>query len=513
MIMAVNNTTIMDKPNSENSCTQPIQLDNAIEMVGFGKFQYYILFICGSLFVMFAVSVTSVSFILPSAQCDFDMTSTHKGLLNGASMVGMFTGSFIWGYLADSKGRRYTLIVSTMMDGLFSLVSGMSQAYPLFLFCRFMSGFGVSGVTVLYSYLGEFVNAKYREKFLCWMEMFWTAGIIILPCVAWLVIPQTFKIEYDYFLFKSWNLFVIVCSVPSIVLACLLMQMPESPKFLLNKGRHDETIECLKVVYAWNNKTGLDQFPISSLEMSGYVEQEKTGFLKGLWASTRGLFTSQYKVIAVITCVIQFCATASYYMLIMWFPELMNRFRQYETAAKPGSPRANMCQIVSMFHSKSNDLTTECTDTIDLSVYVNIVIIGFACIPTSLAVPMFVNKLGLRFFLVVSFMGSGIAAACLYFITSSAQNLALSAVFEALSSLGISLMYCICVELFPTEHRGMAVSIGGTFGKIGALLGNVVVGVYIDAHCLIPIVVSGALLIISALLVLALPKTGRDNLK
>lgn len=40
----------------------------------------------------------------------------------------------------------------------------------------------VSGVNVLYSYLGEFVNTKTREKFLCWMEMFWTTGVIILPC-------------------------------------------------------------------------------------------------------------------------------------------------------------------------------------------------------------------------------------------------------------------------------------------------------------------------------------------
>lgn len=42
--------------------------------------------------------------------------------------------------------------------------------------------YSVSGATVLYSYLGEFVNTKYREKFLCWMEMFWTGGIILLPC-------------------------------------------------------------------------------------------------------------------------------------------------------------------------------------------------------------------------------------------------------------------------------------------------------------------------------------------
>lgn len=132
--------------------------------IGFGNFHYYILFICGSLFAAVAISVSSVSFVVPSAQCDFQMTSVRKGILNGASMIGtyilslrrgescylfnvwfilgMFTGSFIWGYVADSRGRRYALILSMTMDGVFSIISSVSQIYPVFIFCRLMSGFG-----------------------------------------------------------------------------------------------------------------------------------------------------------------------------------------------------------------------------------------------------------------------------------------------------------------------------------------------------------------------------------
>lgn len=34
---------------------------------------------------------------------------------------------------------------------------------------------------ICFPYLGEFQPTKYREKILCWMEMFWTMGIIVLP--------------------------------------------------------------------------------------------------------------------------------------------------------------------------------------------------------------------------------------------------------------------------------------------------------------------------------------------
>lgn len=80
--------------------------------------------------------------------------------------------------------------------------------------------------------------------------------------MAWIIIPQTFRIESKYFLFKSWNLFIILCALPSIILACLLTKFPESPKFLLAQGKHDEIIDCLKFVYRLNNKSD-DKFPAS----------------------------------------------------------------------------------------------------------------------------------------------------------------------------------------------------------------------------------------------------------
>lgn len=85
-------------------------------------------------------------------------------------------------------------------------------------------------------------------------------------------------------------------------------------------------------------------------------------------------------------------------MLILWFPELMNRFRLYETLYSDNQNGTAMCEIVSMFKIESGVKDAKCNDHIDESVYLNIIIIGIACIPTSLIVPLFVNKLGLKFF-------------------------------------------------------------------------------------------------------------------
>lgn len=53
----------------------------------------------------------------------------------------------------------------------------------------------------------------------------------------------------------------------------------------------------------------------------------------------------------------------------------------------------------------------------------------------------------------MSLMVSGAVTVAFYFVVNATQNLILSCVFEALTSLGISLVYCIIVDMFPTNLR------------------------------------------------------------
>lgn len=52
--------------------------------------------------------------------------------------------------------------------------------------------------------------------------------------------------------------------------------------------------------------------------------------------------------------------------------------------------------------------------------------------------------------------------------------------------------FIVCLYL---SFRGMAASVGTMFGKVGALMGNILIGVFIDVHCVIPIIVSCSFLI------------------
>lgn len=70
------------------------------------------------------------------------------------------------------------------------------------------------------------------------------------------------KWEYDGFLYNSWRLYLAVIGLPTLVVAVVLMRYPESPKFLLSRGRADEALEILRDVYASNSGRDRNDYPV-----------------------------------------------------------------------------------------------------------------------------------------------------------------------------------------------------------------------------------------------------------
>lgn len=75
-----------------------VDYENALINAGFGKFHYYLLIVCGMIYMNTAIGITIISFVLPSATCDFQMSSKDKGLLTAAPMLGKFMPPVIYFY-------------------------------------------------------------------------------------------------------------------------------------------------------------------------------------------------------------------------------------------------------------------------------------------------------------------------------------------------------------------------------------------------------------------------------
>lgn len=520
--------------------------EEAIELTGYGRFHYFLLTVCGFVSTSEEMDVISMSFILPSAQCDLDLSTQTKGWLNSIIFIGMMVGAYFWGSIADTVGRKKVLIVISFMNAICIVASSFSQSYALFMVFRFLNGAALGGSgPVIWSYFAEFQPKVKRGSMLSFMAAFWTLGNLFVASLAWLIIPS--GIGYKSaggFLYNSWRIFLLVCSIPSFVVAILLYFLPESPKFLLSQGKHDEAMAVFHRIYTVNTGRPADTYPVKRLlhqshEMQhqpssdaniktnatidsgklkpGYAEVKNGPIrLKVMFASiidnTVQLFKPPILRFTSISITINLTFHIGYYGLMMWFPELFNRFDEFSRAHN-GLEEAGVCEVTHfVVHSGSHSEHVQCSDKIESGVFLESFITVSSAIPSNIIAVFFMDSLGRKFFLVFSTMMSGLCAVMMFFIYNKFQNLVVSSIFSGVISCGNAALDCLITEIFPTHLRATGVAISMVAARLGGIIGNIVIALLLDLYCPAPTFIVAALLIGGGLLCLYLPNTTREPL-
>ncbi len=86
----------------------------------------------------------------------------------------MLVGSVVWGRLADAYGRKFAMIGSLAMSGIFGIIGAASAWYPMFLVFRFLSAVGVGGnVPLGFTVFTEVSSTNMRGAYLTLLEAFW----------------------------------------------------------------------------------------------------------------------------------------------------------------------------------------------------------------------------------------------------------------------------------------------------------------------------------------------------
>ncbi|KAL3883756.1 hypothetical protein ACJMK2_029988 [Sinanodonta woodiana] len=498
-----------------------VPYETALKQVGYGKFHFALLLLCGWAVSSDAVEILSVSFMLPSAECDLNLSSADKGWLNAIVFVGMMVGGYFWGSMADRAGRRSILMWSLTVNGLGALASSASQVFWLFLLMRFISGIGVGGsMPVIFSYFTEFQPKERRGQMISALATFWMGGNIIAAGLAWIVIPHA---ELGYFspnfTYNSWRIFIALCTVPSLTSAAFYYLMPESPKFLLQKNKEEKALEVLRTIHSWNceklsfeitalkisedeGDVQLNDFEASDKDISCY--HKFTSQAKLMLSQTKEVFSPSLRRKSVILSIISFTLSFGYYGLWMWFPELFNRVEKYG-----GSPCDRITENISAIQTNT---TTSCNRIPDNWVFFEGFLTALSNLPGNILTIFAMDKLGRKPLLASSMVISGICVFFIPIIHNKVQNLLISCAFGAVSTVGWNALDVLQTELFPTAIRSTAFGVMTGIARIAAILGNVVFGQLVDIHCSIPIIMVSVLLAFGGLCSIKLPNTTRVDI-
>ena len=232
---------------------------------------------------------------MPTYANYFTLTTATKSLNTAISYVGGATLALFAGPLADWRGRRECIFYSAIVTLIGGVIQGAAQNIGMFIAGRFLVGGGMAiGQTAAPTLVAETTPVKYRAFALGLYYAFWGVGTLIASGVCY----GTQAIDSTY----AWRIPSLLQAAPSIFVFVLLLAIPESPRWLISRDRHDEAQEILTIV----NGSSRDAVQVQYREIVDTIAFEKARELTVLQALSqkanrkRLAITSTFSIIVML---------------------------------------------------------------------------------------------------------------------------------------------------------------------------------------------------------------------
>lgn len=176
-----------------------------------------------------------------------NMSSTEVGLVATTYLVGQVIGALFFGKLSDRLGRRklfmITLGVYLFGSGLSAFTMGHGTGWIIFLYAtRVIAGMGIGGeYAAINSAIDEMMPSKYRGRVDIGINGTYWAGSII-GTVASLILLNTLPEDL------GWRIGFLLGPILGIVIMLVRRNLPESPRWQLTHGQHEEAEKSMAYI-------------------------------------------------------------------------------------------------------------------------------------------------------------------------------------------------------------------------------------------------------------------------
>uniref|UniRef100_A0A4X1SS06 Synaptic vesicle 2-related protein n=1 Tax=Sus scrofa TaxID=9823 RepID=A0A4X1SS06_PIG len=153
-----------------NPTDDTFMVEDAVEAIGFGKFQWKLSVLTGLAWMADAMEMMILSILAPQLHCEWRLPSWQVALLTSVVFVGMMSSSTLWGNISDQYGRKTGLKISVLWTLYYGILSAFAPVYSWILVLRGLVGFGIGGVPQSVTLYAEFLPMKARAKCILLIE-------------------------------------------------------------------------------------------------------------------------------------------------------------------------------------------------------------------------------------------------------------------------------------------------------------------------------------------------------
>ena len=399
-----------------------LQITNRIDRLPSTPLLKKILLLTGIGWMFDAMDQGMVAGVMAAIGKEWALSTGQLALLGSAGMLGMALGAALSGMAADKWGRRTVIMVTLIIYGVASGLSGFAINYPMLLILRFITGFGLGGeLPAASTLISEFSPTKIRGRNVILLESFWAWGWIAAALVAYLLIPT-----------YGWRVAFWVGALPALFAAYLRKAIPESPRYLESVGRMKEADELVRTM---EKQAGITDGLSDQKNVKDHVNNKIRITFLDLWSK-------KYIRTTIVLWIIWFGVNFGYYGFVLWTPTLLM-----------GKGFALV---------KSFEFT---------------LIMCLAQLPGYFSAAYLVEKVGRKPVLSVYFAGTA-AAAWLFGHAGSTTEVLLYGSLLYFFSLGAwGCVYAYTPEVYPTFARATGSGWAAAFGRLGAFTAPFIVPV------------------------------------
>ena len=371
-----------------------------------------------------AFDFLTVALALPVLSGLWHLTPVQIGMLISSSLFGQFLGSIAFGFIADRIGRIPATTITVLLFGALGVACALSwDFYSLFAF-RFLQGVGMGAeVPIAASYVNEIAPAKSRGRFVLLYEFIFAIGVFAAGLLGRWCIP-TF----------GWQSVFWIGAVPALLIAPAIAVLPESPRWLVGRGRLADAEKAMERIERAVSRGGRELPPA--------VPALATVIGNG---TVRELLSGPYRKRTIVMWLVWICIGLVSWPLTTWLPSI---FR-------------------TVYH-----LSVETALTYGLITTSGAIIAGtFTC-------ALLIDAVGRRRWFTMAFAIA--AAATLVLGLAGMPSVDMVLILAAVTMFFISSMnlaiYVYTPELYPTRLRAVGVSLCAAWSRAAAMIAPPVIG-------------------------------------